>query len=191
MPDAKKLTNVGRMYREACSRIDDGQFLEQHLPSSKSNSGYFLRVLGLEVLLKAALKLAGVDYPARGAGGHDYEALFHRLPSDARREILTVAIDRMRGLPEDYPKVDISNGRGLNKVLRQSTEFFTRARYQYEFLEDHTVEEQRAIEERWMERGGPSEEADSVSHPEEVGAISAGLRAYIESGVPRELLSPV
>jgi HEPN domain-containing protein len=187
--DERRLADVGRMYREACSRIDDADFLAKHWPASACNSDHLLRVLGLEVLIKAVLKLAGADYPARGGGGHDYEALFNRLPQDARREVLKVAIYRMRGVTKEvYPNfVDISNGRGLNKVLRQSSEFFTSARYQYEFLEGHTQEEQRAIEQRWMERGGPSDEAHTVCYTEEVGALIAGLRAYIEARVPVEL----
>jgi hypothetical protein len=174
------------MYREACSRIDDADFLGRHLPPSKYNSDHLLRVLGLEVLLKATLKLADVDYRARGTGGHDYEALFNRLPQDARGEVLKVAVDRMRGwTKETYPDlVDISTDDGLNKVLRQSEQHFMRARYQYEFFEGFTQDEQRVVEQRWLERGGPSDEADCVSYPEEVGAIIAGLRAYIEAHVP-------
>jgi hypothetical protein len=175
------------MYREACSRIDDGMWLARAWPPSAYNSDHLLRVLGLEVLLKGVLKLAAVEYPTRGAGGHDYEALFNRLPQEVRRAVLKVAAEQMQGMTEEYPKVDISNGRGLNKVLRQSAEFFTSARYQFESFEGYTMEEQRAVEERWMERGGRQDEAAIVFHTEEVKAIIAGLRSYIEAHIPLEL----
>jgi hypothetical protein len=177
------------MYREACSRIEDGLWLDRQWPASESNSGYLLRVLGFEVLLKAALKLFGVPYPT-GQGGHRYVGLWGRLPPDARQEVISVATDRMAGVSkqpdetggdEDYYQVaDLSHGKDLDRVLNHAEQFFTRARYQYEYFEGFTDEEQQAVETRWLERGAPQDEADVVTYAPEVDALIAGLRALIE-----------
>jgi hypothetical protein len=54
------------------------------------------------------------------------------------------------------------------------------ARYQYEYFEAFTDEEQQAVETRWLERGAAQDEADVVTYAPEVDALIAGLRSLIE-----------
>ena len=180
------LADVGRMYREACSRIDDGTFLAQHWPSSASGSDYLLRVLGLEVLLKAALRLFGVPYATAGGAGHRYVALWASLPPEARREVIAVALERMHGAScgGEYEALDLSNGRDVDRALNQAEAYFACARYQYEYSEGLTDAERLAVEERWIERGAPLSEAESVTRAPEVDALIAGLRRLIETRLP-------
>jgi hypothetical protein len=104
--------------------------------------------------------------------------------------VIRVAVDRMgrasqqpdeTGGDEDfYRAADLSHGKDLDRVLNHAEQFFTRARYQYEYFEAFTDEEQQAVETRWLERGAAQDEADVVTYAPEVDALIAGLRSLIE-----------
>lgn len=185
MMDERAIAGIRRMYREACSRIADADFLARHVPPSAYGSDHLLRVLGFEVLMKAALRIFAVKYPT---AKHRYLELWERMPLEGRQEILGAAVNRLGGIRDpsspSNAAVNLCNSKDLERVLNHAERFFTRARYQYEYFDGFTEEEQRAVEARWLERAAPQEEADIVTYAPEIDALITGLRALIQSRLP-------
>lgn len=156
-----------RMVREAKARLHDSEILASSF-NAHSDSAAILNVLAFEVLLKAAV-LASIGVRA---GSHDYGALWSKLPGPIQDQVMSAARGRMPG------HTDFSN---LENLLSSYQFLFVKARYHYELYENLTLEEQRELGERWIERGAPVDEARVQYHPNELFCLTEGLIAYVES----------
>lgn len=157
------------MLKEADARRHDADILTRSV-SRQSDSHAFLRVLAFEVLLKAALLASG----ARSASGHKYQELWSKLPADAQRKIMAVALDRMPG------HADLSD---LTKLLVWYQFIFEKARYSYELYDGYTDEEVKELGEAWIERGSPIDEAMIQYYPSELECLTEGLAQYVADAV--------
>ena len=152
---------VLRMVAEAESRIHDAELIGQSL-RSQSDSQSLLKVLALEVLLKALLLKATSEVQK----SHKYVELWAKLPVATRSKVLEVARARYPG------HADLTN---VEKLLCVYEFIFTKARYGYELYEDMSLEEQAHLGEDWLARGAPTEEADLQYFPMELSALLEGL----------------
>ena len=152
---------VLRMIAEAEGRIHDAELIGKSL-RSQSDSQSLLKVLALEVLLKALLlKATGAVQQS-----HRYVDLWTKLPLATRGKVLEVARARHPG------HADLTN---VEKLLCVYEFIFTKARYRYELYEDMSLEEQAHLGEDWLARGAPTEEADLQYFPMELSALIEGL----------------
>lgn len=157
---------VARMVAEAKARMADadiiGESLHQH-----SDSQSLLRILALEVLLKAVeLKTTGSI-----TRSHRYLEIWRRLPSEVQAEVIKLGTERYAGHVDlSYPE----------KLLCNFEWLFTSARYGYEFYEGTPDEELHAIGQEWIARGSPTEEADIQYRPTELAGLSFGLLSVAE-----------
>lgn len=159
--------HVARMLSDAKDRLNDADILAQSLHTA-SDSTSLLRILALEVLLKAA-QLAAMGRYKRS---HNYSALWQALPPTAKASVLDVANQR-------YPDhADLSN---LDVLLQDWEYAFTKGRYYFELYENYTLEQQRQLGELWVSLGAPEHEAEVRFHPFELQALTEGLVAYIEN----------
>jgi hypothetical protein len=159
--------HVARMLRDAEERLHDADILAG-APSGGSSSS-LLRILALEVLLKA------VQYATLGAyqPHHRYVELWSALPSEARAQILAVAGDR-------FPGHACFND--LDALLKDWEFAFMKGRYYFELYEHQSAAEQRKTVEAWLARGAPLDEAQVSYHPLELQALAYGLIGYLERG---------
>lgn len=127
-----------------------------------------LRVLALEVLLKAAQYKALGKYQPH----HVYRALWEAIPLEIRARVLVVASERYRG------PTDLS---ALASLLDDWQFVFTKGRYYFELNQYLSLGEQRENGEDWIARGAPLHEAQVRFHPDELLALAAGLIDYIEA----------
>src|SRR5882672_4273985 len=125
---------VARMLADAQARLNDAGVLASSLRAT-SDSVSLLRILALEVLLKAAqLATLGKYHPT-----HNYTALWAALPETVRASILTTAEHRFPG------HADLSD----LEVLFGDWKFaFTKGRYYFELYENSTLKEQEEVGER-------------------------------------------
>lgn len=163
---------VRRMYNEAMERVEDADILAQSLRSD-SNSAQIIRVLSLEVLLKAAIVLSG-QTPNQH---HDYAKHWLALPGYAQKAVLKEAMDRMPG------HTDFSD---LPKLLKCYEHVFVKARYGYEALANYSDSECSELGEFWLSLGAPSDEALVQYYPLELICLVEGLASYLQSKLPRE-----
>ncbi len=158
---------VARMLRDAQDRLNDADVLAQSLRAA-SDSASLLRILALEVLLKAA-QLASLGKYKRS---HQYSTLWSDLPPPVRASVLAVANQRHPG------HSDLSN---LDALLRDWEFAFTKGRYYFELYENFTLEQQRELGELWVSLGAPEHESEVRFHPLELQALTEGLVAYIKN----------
>lgn len=160
--------HASRMYSQALDRLHDADILSQSL-DKQSDSDSFIRILGFEVLLKCAALLSLGEIPRLA---HNYFELWKRLPDEVKNEVLQVALQRMPG------HADLSQ----IEVLLKAYEFvFKKARYYYEFYEDCTSEDVRAIGDAWLKNGARIEDATVVYYPNELVCLIEGLSSFIEA----------
>lgn len=167
-------TRVRRRLTAARQRLADGERLGETLAGSESDSGYLLKVLGFELLLKTVLLInAGRDGREEG---HDYASIFSALPDDVRDRIVRAAKERMT------PDEDYSDVPGLLTAFGRN---FVRLRYAFEKYDDLTDEECRAIGEEWIAAGASEKNADFTYYPEElhglIHALEAEVKQWLES----------
>lgn len=153
------------MLRDAQDYLHDATILAESLTAGSGASQ--LRVLGLEVLLKAAQCAALGTYQRH----HRYRELWEELPSPVRERVLVVAADRYRG------HVDLSD---VGSLLDDWMFVFTKGRYFFEVNQHLSLAEQQKIGEDWLARGAPLHEAQIRFHPNELMALAEGLIDYIE-----------
>jgi hypothetical protein len=98
------------MLQQALARINDGDRLNSDL-GHQSDSGYLLRLLGFELMLKAVLHTHGCAI----GRSHSYRELFLALPVNVQDRIANAAADRMSGVADysDLPAVLTTLGRIL------------------------------------------------------------------------------
>lgn len=174
MDDHKLMSDhLRRMLAEARARRSDAELLDGSLDKS-SDSSEIIKVLVLEVLLKAALYANGIRWQGTKGygGGHDYSALWTKLPSDVKSHVLSYACDRLSG------NTDFTD---IESLLKDLSSVFMRARYYYELYEGKTLEEQRVEGDAWVACGRPMSEAKVRYHPLELLCLIEGLETYLES----------
>ena len=155
------IDHVLRMVVEAEDRIHDAELIGQSL-CSQSDSQALLKVLALEVLLKALLlKTTGA-----GQQSHRYIDLWAKLPEGTRSKVLEVARARYPG------HADLTN---IEKLLCVYEYIFKKARYGYEIYEGMSLVEQAQLGEDWRARGAPTNEADIQYFPLELSALLEGM----------------
>lgn len=155
------------MLNEAQDRLHDAEVLAKS-GESLSDAIPLLRILALEVLLKAA-QVACFD---KCQWGHDYLKLWSSLPQAVRTAVLDVA-------HQQYPgRADLS---GLDGLFKDWEFAFKKGRYYFELYEGYSLDEQRAFGELWVSNGAPIQEAAVRYHPLELMALAQGLIAYIEA----------
>jgi HEPN domain-containing protein len=157
--------HVARMLLEAKGRLHDASLLARTV--THGNSDALLRVLALEILLKASHVVEAQRYPRI----HDYSCLWRRLSDNARSAILAGAEQRDPGCLV---------GKDLDQILRDWEFVFTRSRYYFERYEGYTLQEQHELGKLWIELGAPITEAEVKYHLSELEALCSGLIAYIE-----------
>jgi hypothetical protein len=148
---------VRLMLGEARKRLDAGDILQADLAHS-SDSGYLLRLLAFELLLKAMLTALGV----RAKQSHSYRNLWACLPSATQSRLLEKAGDRMAGVA-DYSD--------LPRLLSTWSSNFVRLRYPFECYEGLTEEQYHARGEAWIAGGALMSEADFVYYPNELRGL--------------------
>ena len=153
------------MREEALARIHDADILSQS-PDRASDSDAVIRILGFEILMKAAIRHS----TGKVATGHKYWALWSQLPKTARDQILARAKTEMPG------HTDFTDLENLFKSWRY---VFEKARYYYELLDGYSLEESEELGTLWVELGSPTEEAMVQYHPTELVSIIAGLDDYL------------
>ena len=125
--------HVARMLSDAQDRLNDADVLAES-GRAASNSASLLRILALEVLLKAA-QWASLGRYKRS---HAYSALWDALPATARAAVLSVAKQRFPG------HADFSS---LGALFKDWEYAFTKGRYYFELYENYTLQEQRELGE--------------------------------------------
>lgn len=157
--------HVARMLLDAKERLYDADILANAVSGGSSSS--LLRILALEVLLKAVHYATLGRYQAH----HRYVELWRTLPPEVRSQILAVAGDRFAG----HACLD-----DLDALLHDWHSAFMKGRYYYELYEHRSAAEQRKEGEAWLARGAPLDEAQVRYHPLELQALAYGLIAYLE-----------
>ena len=155
------------MIAEADARIHDANVIAESLVG-RSDSSSLLKILALEVLLKAAQ----LHTTGKIKRSHNYLEIWSSLPAGARQTVLAVAESRYPG------HTDLSH---VEKLLCVYEFLFTKARYGYELYEKLSIAEQHELGEEWSSRGAPIEEADIQYFPLELSALLEGLRAVSSS----------
>jgi hypothetical protein len=155
------------MLAEARARIYDADILAESL-RAQSDSQSLIRILGFEILLKCAIQLCG----QRPKASHNYARLWLALPCSAQKEILEIAMNRMRG------HTDFSD---LPNLLKWYQIVFEKGRYFYEFYKSYSLNEQQELGEYWTELGSPVEEADMRYYPNELVCLCKALDAFISA----------
>lgn len=169
LPSRERLFQVRLMLRDAESRVADGDRLNSDL-GRRSDSGYLLRLLGFELLLKACVRLhVGAVKP-----NHSYLEFWCRLPQVVQQRIATAAQLRMAG-HSDYSD--------LPGLLTTWSRNFVRLRYSYEVYEGQTADDYHARGEAWLARGAPEAEADFVYYPNELRGLIDALLEELRSEV--------
>ena len=158
---------VARMIAEADDRLSDAAVLGESL-RDQGNSQSLLRILALEILLKAA-QLQATGHITRS---HRYIELWAAIPEGARQQVLTAASLRYPG------HVNLGN---TEKLLCVYEWLFTKARYGYELYEHMSLEEQAELGDEWIARGAPVDEADIQYFPMELSALIHGLLLTLRS----------
>ena len=167
MTQQNLVAQVRRMKAAAIRRLADAEKLESSA-TPDSDSGYLLRLLAFEILLKALLRITGAP-PIKN---HSYGDLFESLPSATRARVVAVAVDRMT-TGADYSSVtDLLNTFGAN---------FNILRYPYEAYERVSNDAYHAAGEGWAQKGAPLHEAVFVYYPEELLGLTFGLQREIEA----------
>jgi hypothetical protein len=163
-----------RMYESAMSRVQDADILSRALrPTDSAN---ILRILGMEILLKAAVALSGTE-PKKS---HNYLALWNQLPDNVRTQITDIAKRRMPG------HADLSN---IPKLLTWYRYIFEEVRYPYEAFENYAEDEIRELSRFWGEDlEADIEEALVRYYPSELTCLIEGLKVYVEAQLPNNAL---
>src|SRR2546422_11257158 len=98
MTPEQLVARIDRMAAAASGRLADADVLEQSLWAT-SDSGYLLRLLAFEILLKALVRITGI----RPEKSHSYLNLFHPLPATVRGPAVRRAAEEMLTPPAYSP----------------------------------------------------------------------------------------
>ena len=159
--------HVSRMLSEARNRLHDADILATSLRAA-SDSAALLRILALEVLLKAAVHSANSTYKRN----HNYAALWEALAPEVTAAVLR-ASDQA-----DPGRLSVE---AIPSLLKNWEFVFKKARYYYEFYENYSLAEQAELGELWLSLGAPEGEAEVRYLPSELRALTAGLLAHLDN----------
>ena len=157
--------HVARMLSAAQDRLNDADILGQS-GRAASDSSSLLRILALEILLKAAQSAVLGKYKR----SHNYAVLWEALPPMTKAAVLALAKQRFPG------HADFTD---LNALFEDWEYAFTKGRYYFELYESYSLQEQRELGEFWISLGAPEHEAEVRYHPLELQAIAEALVACI------------
>lgn len=129
-----------------------------------------LRILGFEILFKAAL-WANAAKPPRH---HKYRELWADLPAPVQRDIMAVA-RAYSGNAADFTRLD--------DLLGDWQFVFEKARYYYELYEGQSREEQQRAGAEWIAAGAPAGTARVRYHPLELERLIEGLRTFVDRAI--------
>ena len=148
------------MLRESARRLGAAEILSR--AGDDSDSGYLLRLLALELLLKVLVEReTGESAPWH----HRYEELFSSLTEATQSELLATAGQWIG--PSELVNDHFGVLRGLGRN-------FIRLRYPYQEYEGLSESEYLRAGKDWVDAGGASKEATFRFHPEELrGLIKA------------------
>lgn len=152
--DSKKKLQILLMYHEAKSRNDDADVLETSI-STKSDSGYLLRLLAFEVSLKCVLVIHDIN----PSNSHNYFNQIKKLPSQIYDRIIDLAENRMAG------HTDFSNHQVLLKTFSKN---FIALRYTYEKYKNIDENEYLRRGNEWYEAGCPVDKAEFIYYASEL-----------------------
>jgi len=155
------------MVGEAERYLHDAAILEESF-AAESSAASLLKVLALEILLKAA----GLVYMGKYSRTHKYVALWEDLPKRVRDDVLSVGAMRFAG------HTDLSD---VERLLRDFEFAFTKVRYHYELYETYSLAEQKELGDYWVELGAPDNEGIVRFHPMELSAMLHGLQQALAS----------
>ncbi|WP_429200070.1 hypothetical protein [Luteibacter sp. W1I16] len=152
------------MVREAATRLQSADMLRQ--AEDNSDSGYLLRLLAFELLLKVALEKA----TGKSCAHHKYDKLFAQLSSVDQANLLRTAGERIgpSSLTHD-----------LFGVLRDLSANFVGLRYPYEKYGHMTQSEYERLGTAWVESGAEVASADYRYHPEELFGLTFALQQHL------------
>lgn len=157
------------MKEEASTRLADAAVLEADLHRT-SDSGYLLRLLAFELLLKAAAIIYGKEPPHH----HRYQRIWSLLPQGVRQRTLADAAYRMAGV-SDYCDIDA--------LLSTWSSNFVAMRYPFEKYLGLTEHEYIARGNDWVAAGSTIDDADFVYHPTELLGLTEALLKLIEKHI--------
>jgi hypothetical protein len=157
---------VKLMAKEANRRVEDADRLQGSF--SSSDSGYLLRLLAFEILLKTTIRIHG-SAPLKS---HSYLQLFKSLPTDVQSRLISLARDRVAG------SADYSN---LDRLLETFAKNFVDLRYPYEKYEGLSEETYLARGADWLATGAPLSDADFVYYQEELYGLIFALMSELVS----------
>ena len=155
------------MLSAAQDRLSDADILAES-GRAASDSASLLRILALEVLLKAVQSAVLGKYKR----SHNYAVLWEALPHDTRSAIAALAAQRFPG------HTDLSD---LNALFKDWEFAFTKGRYYFELYETYTLEQQRELGEFWVSLGAPEHEAEVRYHSMELIAMTEALVTHIKN----------
>lgn len=163
---------ISMMSHEAELRSHDASLLSSS-PAARSDSASLLRLLALEILLKATVQIHCGE-PSRT---HSYRELFGSLPQEVRHRVLQAAGAAAPGV------ADFSN---LDALLETFSANFVQLRYPYEKYEGLTEAEYVELGETWLASGGATTTADFAYHPTELRCLAHALQLEVDAWLGRE-----
>ncbi len=155
-----------QIYKEGKGRYEDGEFLSK---KRNSDSGYLLKLLGFELLLKAALY---IDKNKENIT-HNYKAIYHTLSRDVKAAIISEAkiISQIFDIDER-----------IEKLLENFSDNFIRLRYPFDSYKGFTETEYREYGKLYADLGCPDHESEFEYYPEELRGLFLALEKYVRSG---------
>jgi hypothetical protein len=173
-PTSESLSlQVQLMVREAAMRLEDAEHLDSRATAS-SDSGYLLRLLAFEILLKASVVVSGKEFKR----SHTYPDLWLQVPIEVRRKLVGTAERRM-GATADYSDV--------TSVLDHWSNRFTDLRYPYEKYTELNRKDYEARSRAWIESGAAVAKADFAYFPTELYGLTYALDLHVSAWLDSEL----
>ena len=155
------------MLTEARRRLADADLLSVH-PDTVSDADHLLRLLALEILLKALVLIHDGKYERH----HSYARLFGSLPESARQRVLRAAAERMSTSAE-YATVD--------DLLDAFGRSFVALRYPYEEYATLSDEAYKEVAAEWLDQGAPVDKATFVYHTEELHGLIVAMTTELDA----------
>jgi len=152
-----------QIYQEGVKRYQDGEKLQK---ITDSDSGYLLKLLGFELLMKGAL------YVDKGQEdfSHNYYAVYCTLSRDLKRKIV--------GEAQQVSQIfDIKER--IESLLKWYEYNFVRLRYPFHNYKNMSEEEYKQYSDLYAELGCPEGEAEFEYFPEELRGLFIALQTYV------------
>ncbi|MEL6370319.1 MAG: hypothetical protein AAFY84_11115 [Pseudomonadota bacterium] len=168
---SETVVNCRRMFDSAMDRIHDADILSTQI-WVRTDAASLLKILGLEILLKCAVRFEDGNYRQ----GHKYAALWQTLSPSSRERVIAEAENRF---------TTHFSAQDVEAALPNWQKVFCKGRYEYEEFENGAliVDLDHAIENK-----DPVEGAFSY-FPNELQGLLFGLRIILEEqlGVKHDL----